>query len=48
MRTVSVDVRGMLEALDVIYDADRLVLEATGQAFVESESTADATATSAQ
>jgi hypothetical protein len=48
MRTVSVDVRGMLEALDVIYDADRLVLEATGQAFVESESAADATATSAQ
>ena len=44
MRTVSVDVRGMLEALDVIYDADRLVLEATGRAFVESESAADATA----
>lgn len=48
MRTVSVDVRGMLEALDVIYDADRLVLEATGQAFVESESAADATASTAQ
>jgi hypothetical protein len=48
MRTVSVDVRGMLEALDVMYDADRLVLEVTEQAFVESESAADATATSAQ
>lgn len=48
MRTVSVDVRGMLEALDVIYDADRLVLEATGRAFVESEAAADATASSAQ
>jgi len=47
MRTVSVDVRGMLEALDEVYDADRLVLEVTGGPFVESESAADATAASA-
>ena len=48
MRTVSVDVRGMIEALDEIYDADRLVLEVMDGPFVESESAADATATSAQ
>ncbi len=40
MRTVSVDVRGMIEALDEIYDADRLVQEATGRGFVESETNA--------
>ena len=40
MRTVSVDVRGMIEALDEIYDADRLVQEATGRGFVESETDA--------
>lgn len=40
MRAVSVDVRGMLEALDEIYDADRLVQEVTGGAFVESEAAA--------
>ncbi len=44
MRAVSVDVRGMLEALDEIYDADRLVLEVTEGAFVETESAADAAA----
>lgn len=40
MRTVSVDVRGMIEALDEIYDADRLVQEATGRGFVETEADA--------
>lgn len=40
MRAVSVDVRGMQEALDDIYDADRLVLEATEGELVESESAA--------
>lgn len=39
-RTVSVDVRGMLEALDEIYDADRLVMEVTGRGFVETEAAA--------
>jgi len=43
MRTVSVDVRGMLEALDEIYDADRLVQEVTGKAFVETEAAASET-----
>lgn len=43
VRTVSVDVRGMIEALDVIYEADRLVLEVTGQRFVPTEEAADAT-----
>ena len=42
MRTVSVDVRGMLEALDEIYGADRLVQEVTGGAFVESDAQAGA------
>ena len=37
MRSVSVDVRGMIEALDEIYDADRIVEEVTGGEFVESE-----------
>jgi hypothetical protein len=40
MRAVSVDVRGMLEALDEIYDADRLAQEVTGGAFVETEAAA--------
>jgi len=35
-----VDVRGMLEALDEIYDADRLVMEVTGRGFVETEAAA--------
>ncbi|PEN15188.1 peptidase S46 [Longibacter salinarum] len=39
-RTVSVDVRGMLEALDEIYDADRLVHEVTGRGFVKTEAAA--------
>ncbi len=42
MRSVSVDVRGMIEALDVIYDADRLVREVTGRSFVRTEAAADA------
>ena len=33
-RAIGVDARGMLEALDEIYDADRLVLElTTGRSF---------------
>ena len=44
MRTVSVDVRGMLEALDDIYDADRLVQEVIGGSFVERESAASESA----
>jgi hypothetical protein len=40
MRAVSVDVRGMLEALEEIYDADRLAQEVTGGAFVETEAAA--------
>jgi len=43
MRAISVDVRGMLEALDEIYDADRLVQEVTGGAFVETEESATET-----
>jgi hypothetical protein len=41
-RSVSVDARGILEALDVMYDADRLVQELTGAAFVPTEAEADA------
>jgi S1-C subfamily serine protease len=44
MRSISVDVRGMIEALDVVYGADRLVREVTGQSFVPSEEAADAAA----
>lgn len=44
MRAISVDVRGMLEALDEMYDADRLVLEVTEGPFVQSETAADAVA----
>mgnify|MGYP006270729639 FL=1 len=40
MRTVAVDVRGMLEALDEIYDADRLVQEVLGGPFVRTEAAA--------
>jgi len=40
MRAVSVDVRGMREALDAIYDADRLVHEVTEGDLVQSESAA--------
>ena len=46
VRAISVDVRGMLEALEVVYDADRLVLELTDQAFVPTEAAAEAAATS--
>ncbi len=41
-RCVSVDARGILEALDEIYDADRLVLEIKGGPFVPTEEEADA------
>lgn len=40
-RCVAVDVRGILEALDVIYDADRLVLEMTTGDFARTEAEAD-------
>lgn len=40
-RAVSVDARGMIEALDDIYGADRLVLELRGTQFVPSEEEAD-------
>jgi hypothetical protein len=41
-RSVAVDVRGILEALDDIYDADRIVLELTTGQMVETEEAADA------
>lgn len=41
-RAISVDVRGILEVLDDIYDADRIVLELVGNTFVETEDEADA------
>lgn len=41
VRAVSVDARGMLEALDDMYGADRLVLELTTDQFVPSEQEAD-------
>ena len=41
-RSISVDVRGILEALDDMYDADRLALEATEGRFAETEEAADA------
>ena len=44
-RSISVDARGILEALDEMYEADRLVLEATEGRFVETEEEADATST---
>ena len=40
-RAVAVDARGILEALDVIYDADRLVLEMTTGHFARTEAEAD-------
>ncbi len=41
-RAVAVDVRGILEALDDIYDADRIVLELTSGRLARDESEADA------
>jgi hypothetical protein len=41
-RAVAVDVRGILEALDDMYDADRLVLELTTGRLVPTEDEADA------
>ncbi|UCC48505.1 MAG: S46 family peptidase [Gemmatimonadota bacterium] len=41
-RAVAVDVRGILEALDDMYDADRLVLELTTGQLVPTEAEADA------
>ncbi|HSG80674.1 MAG TPA: S46 family peptidase, partial [Gemmatimonadota bacterium] len=41
-RSVAVDVRGILEALDDIYDADRIVLELTTGRMVATEAEADA------
>jgi hypothetical protein len=40
-RTVSVDSRGILEALDDVYDADRIVIELKSGALYESEQQAD-------
>ena len=40
-RSVTVDVRAILEALDEIYDLDRLVLELTTGRLVETEAEAD-------
>ena len=40
-RSVSVDVRAILEALDEIYDLDRLVLELTTGRLFETEEEAD-------
>jgi hypothetical protein len=40
-RSVTVDVRAILEALDVIYDADRLALELTSGRLVPTEQQAD-------
>jgi hypothetical protein len=41
-RSVTVDARAILEALDVVYDMDRLVLELTTGELVETEEQADA------
>lgn len=41
-RSVSVDARGILEVLDEIYDADRMVLELTDDVLVATEEEADA------
>ena len=41
-RSVAVDVRGILEALDDVYDADRIVLELTTGRMVATEAEADA------
>ncbi len=40
-RAVAVDARGILEALDEIYDADRIVLELTTGRMVATENEAD-------
>jgi hypothetical protein len=40
-RTISVDARGILHALDHMYDADRIVLELTSGRLVETEADAD-------
>ncbi len=41
-RTVSVDVRGILESLDVVYDADRLIAELIHRKVFATEAEADA------
>ena len=41
-RTVSVDVRGIIEAIDVIYDADRLIAELLHRKIFATEAEADA------
>jgi hypothetical protein len=41
-RSVTVDVRAILEALDVVYDMDRLVLELTTGELFSTEAEADA------
>ncbi len=41
-RNIMVDVRAILEALDVMYDADRIVLELTTGRLVNTEAEADA------
>ncbi len=41
-RSVAVDARGILEALDKVYDADRIVLELTVGKLVQTEEEADA------
>lgn len=41
-RSVTVDIRAVLEALDEVYDSDRLVLELTTGELVETEQEADA------
>ena len=40
-RSVTVDIRAVLEALDVVYDTDRLVLELTTGRLAETEAEAD-------
>ena len=40
-RSITVDVRAILEALDEIYDSDRLVLELTTGQLVDTEAEAD-------
>jgi hypothetical protein len=44
MRSVSVDARGILEALDHMYGADRIVVELINDELVPTESDAEATA----
>lgn len=47
-RTVSVDSRAVIEALDDVYDADRIVLELTRGTFYETEEEADAAVASSK